>query len=188
VGSRSVGMQNWHTKESETSIDDDVVPTSHPLHYNADAVRQAEAGRSAGLAGCEHGRRHPSDRYQRSGLRDEFLNGEIFYTLREAQIIIESWRRHYNGRLPSCLSPIQTTSTRGLRARICRVAGFATSTGSAGHAGKTASSELTFDPDHSMWAAQSITLQMSAFEGKADITSASQQCPRMTQNELKSAR
>ena len=28
-------------------------------------------------------------------LRDELLNGEIFYTL-QAQIIIESWRRHYN--------------------------------------------------------------------------------------------
>ena len=24
---------------------------------------------------------------------DELLNGEIFYTLREAQIVIESWRR-----------------------------------------------------------------------------------------------
>ena len=29
-------------------------------------------------------------------LRDELLNGEIFTTLREAQIIIEEWRRHYN--------------------------------------------------------------------------------------------
>jgi transposase InsO family protein len=29
-------------------------------------------------------------------LRDELLSGEIFYTLREAQIVIESWRRHYN--------------------------------------------------------------------------------------------
>jgi putative transposase len=28
-------------------------------------------------------------------LRDELLDGEIFYTLREAQIVIESWRRHY---------------------------------------------------------------------------------------------
>ena len=28
--------------------------------------------------------------------RDELLNGEIFYSLREAQIIIENWRRHYN--------------------------------------------------------------------------------------------
>ena len=31
-----------------------------------------------------------------SRLRDELLNGEIFSTLREAQIIIESWRQHYN--------------------------------------------------------------------------------------------
>ncbi|WP_238263208.1 integrase core domain-containing protein, partial [Methylobacterium mesophilicum] len=30
-------------------------------------------------------------------LRDELLNGEIFYTLKEAHIIIESWRRHYHG-------------------------------------------------------------------------------------------
>ena len=29
-------------------------------------------------------------------LRDELLNGEIFYTLREAQVLIEAWRRHYN--------------------------------------------------------------------------------------------
>ena len=27
---------------------------------------------------------------------DELLDGEIFYLLREAQIMIESWRRHYN--------------------------------------------------------------------------------------------
>ena len=28
-------------------------------------------------------------------LKDELLNGEIFYTLKEAQIIIEEWRIHY---------------------------------------------------------------------------------------------
>ena len=28
--------------------------------------------------------------------RDELLNGEIFYSLREAQILIEQWRIHYN--------------------------------------------------------------------------------------------
>lgn len=33
-------------------------------------------------------------------LRDELLNGELFYTLREAQIVIESWRRHYNAVRP----------------------------------------------------------------------------------------
>ena len=29
-------------------------------------------------------------------LRDELLDGEIFYSLAEARIVIESWRRHYN--------------------------------------------------------------------------------------------
>lgn len=29
-------------------------------------------------------------------LRDELLNGEVFYSLREAQILIETWRQHYN--------------------------------------------------------------------------------------------
>jgi len=32
--------------------------------------------------------------------RDEFLNREIFYSLREAQIIIECWRKHYNTKRP----------------------------------------------------------------------------------------
>src|SRR5262249_51823087 len=32
--------------------------------------------------------------------RDELLDGEIFYSLREAQIGIESWRRHYNTARP----------------------------------------------------------------------------------------
>ena len=33
-------------------------------------------------------------------LRDEFLNGEIFETLHEAQILIESWKHEYNGFRP----------------------------------------------------------------------------------------
>ena len=32
--------------------------------------------------------------------RDELLNGEIFYSLKEAQILIEQWRRHYNTKRP----------------------------------------------------------------------------------------
>jgi putative transposase len=32
--------------------------------------------------------------------RDELLNGEIFYSLKEAQIIIEQWRKHYNTKRP----------------------------------------------------------------------------------------
>jgi len=29
-------------------------------------------------------------------LRDELLNGEIFYTLKEAKVLIEEWRKTYN--------------------------------------------------------------------------------------------
>ena len=29
-------------------------------------------------------------------MRDQLLNGEWFYTLKEAHIIIERWRIHYN--------------------------------------------------------------------------------------------
>ena len=38
-------------------------------------------------------------------LRDELLNGEIFYTLKEAQILIERWRREYNTVRPHCEKP-----------------------------------------------------------------------------------
>ena len=31
-----------------------------------------------------------------SKLRDEFLNGEIFYSLKEVQVLAERWRIHYN--------------------------------------------------------------------------------------------
>ena len=33
-------------------------------------------------------------------LRDEFLNGELFYTLLEAQVLIERWRHYYNKKRP----------------------------------------------------------------------------------------
>jgi hypothetical protein len=29
-------------------------------------------------------------------LRDELLNGEVFYSLKEAHIVIEQWRKHDN--------------------------------------------------------------------------------------------
>ena len=33
-------------------------------------------------------------------LRDELLNGEIFYSLKEARIVIEQWRHRYNHKRP----------------------------------------------------------------------------------------
>ena len=35
-----------------------------------------------------------------SKLRDELLNGELFYSLAEARIVIECWRQHYNTQGP----------------------------------------------------------------------------------------
>ena len=35
-------------------------------------------------------------------MRDELLTGEIFYSLKEAQILIEMWRQHYNTIRPHC--------------------------------------------------------------------------------------
>ncbi len=45
--------------------------------------------------------------------RDELLNGEIFYTHKEARIVIEQWRRHYHSP-PAQRARIQTASTRNL--------------------------------------------------------------------------
>jgi putative transposase len=35
-----------------------------------------------------------------SKLRDELLNGELFFSLAEAQVLIETWRRHFNAVRP----------------------------------------------------------------------------------------
>jgi putative transposase len=56
-------------------------------------------------------------------LRDELLNGEIFYSLAEAKVLIEAWRRHYNTVRPlPGLPPTRTTrgdtAIAGLRFRF----------------------------------------------------------------------
>src|SRR3712207_3282491 len=45
-------------------------------------------------------------------LRDELLDGEVFYTLREAEVVIESWRRHYNSVRPHASLGLDRKSTR----------------------------------------------------------------------------
>ena len=47
-------------------------------------------------------------------LRDELLNGEIFYSLKEAQIVIEQWRKHYN-----TVRPHSSLNIGHLRHRRC---------------------------------------------------------------------
>jgi hypothetical protein len=47
-----------------------------------------------------------------SDVRDELLNGEVFYTLREAEVVIESWRRHLYvaPSVKSCFCPFASSS------------------------------------------------------------------------------
>jgi transposase InsO family protein len=33
-------------------------------------------------------------------LRDKLLGGKIFYSLKEARVVIEQWRRHHNQKRP----------------------------------------------------------------------------------------
>src|SRR5262252_626836 len=67
------------------------------------------------------------------------------------------------------LNRIQATSTRGVRARIRRVAGCAPPTGSAGHAGATANLKLTFHLDHSAGADQAHPQEPTSNEWWADV-------------------
>ena len=43
--------------------------------------------------------------------RDELVNGEIFYTLKEAQIVTEAWRKEYNETRPHSSLGYRTPST-----------------------------------------------------------------------------
>ena len=60
-------------------------------------------------------------------LRDELLDGEIFYTLREAQVVIEQWRRHYNTVRPHSALNYRPPAPKAILpntadARLCLVA------------------------------------------------------------------
>lgn len=80
-------------------------------------------------------------------LRDELLNGEIFYSLAEARVLIEAWRKHCNTRRPhsplgyrspapeTIATPSWTSGSAPLRLQAILASG--------------GSHELTFPPDHS---------------------------------------
>ena len=81
-------------------------------------------------------------------LRDELLDGEIFYTLAEAKIVIESWRRHFN---TVCRMARSDTSLHhgGLLPRNDRAGGCATRTSYTACAGRKANYPLTIALDQS---------------------------------------
>ena len=82
-------------------------------------------------------------------LRDELLDGEIFYSLREAQVIIENWGRHYNNIRPHTSLGYRPPAPEVLRAGLRRFAGCAHPTSSAGQAprGATPHAHLTSNTD-----------------------------------------
>jgi len=57
-------------------------------------------------------------------LRDELLNGEIFYTLTEAKVLIERWRQEYNTVRPHSALGYRPPAPEAI-ARPCPAAGYA---------------------------------------------------------------
>ena len=83
-------------------------------------------------------------------LRDELLNGEIFYSLAEAQVLIEAWRRHYNTVRPhSSLGYRPPAPEAASLASVALRFRFAPPTANTGDGGVNA---LTIHPDHSVGA------------------------------------
>ena len=73
-------------------------------------------------------------------LRDELLNGEkILYTLKEAKIVIEGWRQHYNKVRPHSSLGLSASSAGGDRLASTEASGA------------NARSKLTSQTDHSDW-------------------------------------
>ena len=93
-------------------------------------------------------------------LRDELLNGEMFYTLREAQVVIESWRRHYNRvrphaslgyRAPEVVVPALATRPTGQPGGLWANSGCSVKPYQV-FIGASIEHELTFGLDHAVGA------------------------------------
>src|SRR6516164_1522938 len=133
---------------------------SHPL-------RQRTGVRGQGRAGMDRGCRR-QDRLHRAGqslgerLHREFQRAPSRRAARRRNLLLAPRGPNCHRELAAPLQHdqaarltwIQATSTAGVRARLRRVAGCATPSGSAGHAGETANFKLTFHLDHSAGADQ----------------------------------
>ena len=66
--------------------------------FVAEAVRRWVAAAGSRSAFIEPGSPWENGYIENFNARlcDEFLNGEIFYTLKKAQVLVEAWRHHYN--------------------------------------------------------------------------------------------
>ena len=77
-------------------------PTCYGPEFIAQAVRDWISAVGAKTAYIEPGSPWENGYCEsfNARFRDEMLNGEVFYSLREAQILIEQWRKHYNTKRP----------------------------------------------------------------------------------------
>ena len=75
-----------------------LLPTCYGPEFIAEKVRTWIAAVGAKTAFIEPGSPWENGYVEsfNARFRDELLNSEIFFSLREAQILIEQWRRHYN--------------------------------------------------------------------------------------------
>ena len=97
-----IGLQRLDRPTSSTSCPTPHIRSDNGPEFIAKAVREWIAAVGAKTAYIE-----PVSPWENgccesfnSKPRDELLNGEIFYSLAEAKIIIESWRCNYNTRRP----------------------------------------------------------------------------------------
>jgi len=76
----------------------DHIRSDNGPEFVAKAVRKWLAGLDVGTLFIEPGSPWENGYIEsfNGKLRDELLNGEIFYTVQEAKVLIEMWRRHYN--------------------------------------------------------------------------------------------
>ncbi len=92
----------------------------------------------------------PSSGHLGAELRDEHLNGEVFYTLKEAKVLIEQWRRHYNTLHAAQRAGLQTTGTGGDLARH-QCAGLRCAPATTGGLATTPDSLIKGGPLRSGW-------------------------------------
>ena len=102
--------RRWSSAKVIEALADVMVAKGVPEHLRSDNgpefvardLRKWLAGTGAKTAYIEPGSPWENGYCEsfNSKLRDELLDGEIFYSLAEALVLIEAWRRHYNGVRP----------------------------------------------------------------------------------------
>ena len=100
-------------------------PTCYGTEFAATAVREWIAAAGARTACIEPGSPWENGYCEsfNARFRDEMLNGEVFYSLREAQILIEQWRKHYNTKRPHSASRYRPPAPEAIIAMDQRLVG-----------------------------------------------------------------